>query len=711
MIVNASARKIQLLIGGKDFSSCYADFVGSDSHLDQSGFVIFTGTLTLEPSLGFDESLDDRKNTRFYRGQNLVLNIANTSNELQRHPRGSLRILSAKYDDQQKPEKLTLQVGDLIALLNYRAPTNAEEDPGIEFGGNTTSGEVISRLLQKAGISAISGSLPNTLLNYPINLSGGYLATVGKILYANNRFGWIDKNEVFQVRAASISGGTPNLTINVGTDEIWYRRIEGAETPCPIIKAVGRLCIVRPTKFQEDVTEQYGSAITVDSIYSENLIIVVKRTIIKESYDPDQRILTTRTWTEMPIGLTIPETLIGNEFKLKLIVADQRIEKKYYEQGKEGKLLKIETESYQPRGVAIAEFVAAHPNIITSIYTQILMELAAETYKYDVKDRPSTISYWLKKVDGLILAGTDEDWKRWLFPPTNLVLAQLKEQKWTEINKCNWFYEWSSREPLVQIKPERVKTESGTTQGSNGPTSNKLKLIYADGERKTSTSGQFAPAAPERCPSKYQLEEEDIEQKVIFAIAVGDFIQRERTFTVEYLASENRPALGTGEIALKSSGNTDAHAQLEAIARREGNLLIGRAKGQEIATSVTDSWFDYHPLMPIQAIEPDGTSLSFLADGTSWAGSRTKFLVSTDAIWTGTWKLTPQGQVVSPLYQEKGSFTSGTGLGSQFNGYAWAFETVSAQQQTGIGLAAKWSGAHRLGAGLGLGDWMGRHTD
>lgn len=689
MVVNASARKVQLLIGGKDFSSCFTNFSGSDNHLDQSGLISFTGSITLVKAPEFDESLDDRRNLqRFHRGQAVLINVSDSSGFFRRHPRGCLRILSANYNDETKIQ--TLEVGDLSRLINFQEPIDSTEDIKIELGGNTTASQIIIKLLNKAGIFSISGVMPNARMNYPINFSGSYLGNVGKLLYANNLFGWIDSNETFRLEPANIVGGSTSLTMRIGKDEIWYRRIDGAEIPCQSIKAVGRLTTVRPTVFLNEEAEQYASAATISGEYSEFTTVIVRKTKIRESWDKQQNILTTETWTEEPIGVFIPEKLIGSAPKLQLLISERRIERRRFEQNEEGKLLKIEVESYQPQALAIAEFLEANPNVIVNAYARILMEETNTNYIYDKKDRLERIKSIINQTDGLILTGTDEDWKRWIFSPTNLVNFEIREDGWAEENKDIWTYEFSVRSPLVKVKPERVIVEPGSSRGTRGPRSNKLNLIYSNGERKTSNSGQLAPPAPERRPAEFQMEEEDIEEKVQFAIPNSNFRPRQRTFSVEFLAGEFRPGLRKGEVEIGRSASSFAKNQLQEIARREGNLLIGRSKGQEIASALVDEWFSYHPLMGITVIEPDGTVIGFLADGTSWVLSATRAFVSTDGIWVGSYGINNQ---VVPPFPEIGQIEQGAGLGAEFRGFAWGLNAGSGDAQGGIGIASQWIGA------------------
>ncbi|PHJ69224.1 hypothetical protein VF14_03615 [Nostoc linckia z18] len=689
-MLNISARTTRIYIGEKDFSSCFISFQGSDSHIDQSGLIAFTGSIVLGRSLGFDESLDDRKNSRFFRGQTITIEIQDSQGVFRKHPRGSLRIISSKYDDDSK--KLTIDVGDLISLLNFREPTDSSKTE-IKLGTNTTTGQVIQNLLTAAGISAIGGTLPNTIINYPINLTGSYLANAGKLLYANNLFAWIDKNEVFQVRTANIAASTPAVTIVIGRDEIWYKRLDSAESPCEVVKAVGRCVVVKNAVFRNDTSEQYGAAILVDKNagYSE---ITIKRTTILEEWFPGQKLLKTTTTTKQPIGLVIPKEILPNTSpKLSLITSEIRIDKTYFEQNGEGKLKKKTTSLHQLLAPSILEYAQINKNYIFNIFSLTEAADNSYSYEYDNKDRLTKITTKSSEIAGNLLSGTDEDWSKWLFPPDFLAETEYKVEQWEEATKGIWEYEYFSYQPLIKVKPDLV--ESGTETGTQGPTSNKLDMIYASGDRQTSNSGQLAPAAPEREPPLFTMEEEDIEEKITFTIPGGgsNLRPRERIFSVDCLAGVSKRGLKRGEVEVSFGGGTAANNQLKAIARREGNLLWGRYKGQQIAIALTDAWFDYHPLFNLKTVEKDGTQQAFLADGCSWVVGQSRVLVSCDGVWLGSWQTGATEDYVSSFYNEVDTLNMGMGMGINFIGYAYALSTTTVALQVGIG--------------LGCGSWIG----
>jgi hypothetical protein len=75
MTINLSIRNYALEIAGLNCTDAPTSFSGSDSKIDQSGLLTFTGNLELGRPEGSFESLDDRKNPRWSQGNPITLLI------------------------------------------------------------------------------------------------------------------------------------------------------------------------------------------------------------------------------------------------------------------------------------------------------------------------------------------------------------------------------------------------------------------------------------------------------------------------------------------------------------------------------------------------------------------------------------------------------------------------------------------------------------
>ncbi len=672
-------------------------FEGADSHLDPSGLVVFSGKILLKSDGSFDESLDNSKNpTRFCRGTQVTLDVADSTGTLRRHPRGALRILSPKYDIQKR--ELELGVGDLISLMRFKEPTNSVEfdrylvgqstnadgstdykDPVLDYlaGADRPLGFIVSTLLSRAGISGYAGSLPNVIYNNPLRLDGSYLDSVGKLLYANNSFGWIDGNEIFQIRTADISPGSA-ITLTIGENEIWYKRLDGSEAPVEVVKATGTGYYIYSTAFLDDEDEQYAAASTIDPKAGNQPIVVLKTKKIQK-WDKQSHKLKITTVSEKPVGLVIPKSLqapFGSQFSL--MISEVKIETFFYENKLSCKLKSKTTESYQPRGTYLAEYIQARPNTIADYTSLKLVKLTTENYTYNEKDQLFKLNTTTQEIQMIILNGTDEDWTTgWLLPPEDLVTSELKSEQWKEKSKGIWEYRINTFQSLVRVKSELVTNPDG---GTNKPFTNKLNLIYASGDDKQSNSGQLLPAAAERCPADVRLEEAFLQEKAYFQDPCPTVLrQRERTYQVDYLAGTLVPV---GTTSASTSLLATARQQLRAIAQREGRLLWGRYKGQEIAAPMMDAIFNYCPLYPVQAIEPDGFNYYYLADGTAWHITQ-RIYWGCDGIWVGTGIASGGG--ITQHYSEPIFATSGTGIGSTGRFYTYSLQSLIVSSLGGSG--------------------------
>ncbi|MEH1821532.1 MAG: hypothetical protein V7L31_21035 [Nostoc sp.] len=762
MSANQSARNVRLLIGGTDYTPCLISFQGSDSHLDQSGLITFTGQIVLGKALGFAQSLDDRKNPgAFCRGKPVILDIADTNGSLTRHPRGTLRLLTPKYDVEK--QQLTLEVGDLITLLNFKEPTDPDKADNSK-SGSQIAGDVITKLLSEAGITAFTGSLPSTLYNYPLNLSGSYLQSVGKLLYASNRVGWIDNQERFRISVVNVESTQSLVSLIVGENELWYRRLGGAESPCEKIKAVGTQMVTREIELDsETVTEQYGSPAILDPTYTG--LIVINKVTETQKWEEFEGKFTITSNTEKPWGLIIPR-VFWEKFAtppnlppelFRLFLGESRIEESSYEDADTGGKLKQKITNFNTdKSQYLAEIQEARPDFIVGNFVGLVnTKQVTETYTYNPKEILLNKVTETKELAVIILNGSNENWDDWQTIPEYFVTSEYKYEEWKQIDKYTWEYQ------TYRLLPT-VKAEGGTAieypDDVNQRTKQKLGLTWDSSEKRRSNSGQETPPASERRPTSTRIEENPVTYTAKFQDPCsGNFKQRERTYNVEFLAGITVP-----HEKFFISSDSSANKQLEAIAKREGKLLRSRWQGQEMAGAIPNSLLGaYQPLFGVNVLEFDGTAQNYLADGCSWVVTAQKALWSCDGIWVGQSQsaipvvgaivisestltingaivpgavITPEGNavvgdvtitpdgntiingvtlpadgsVVIPgvttlPYTEIEDLPLGMALGIEFRSYAYLLTTTTSQIQLGLGEGGQWSSGFVLPLGLGIG--------
>nr|WP_290224354.1 hypothetical protein [Trichocoleus desertorum] len=729
MTVNKSARFVRLLVGDEllDYSSACAAVQLSDSQYEPgSGLSTTSGTITLIPVRDLPGSLDDRKNPTTWKiGQKLTLYTTKLDGSFAKHPRAALRILSAEYSDETK--RLTLKVGCLLAALNFKQPTDPKKAE-IEPGKATNRAAIASKLLTEAGITQIAniGVAGGYPINYPIRVSGGYLETVGKLLYAAGCIGWIDKDEKFQVKQVSIKPLTSVVTVTVGANELWYRRLTNPEGPREIVKVNGVSQVARLTKTIKNLfTEKIGNGIVLGEFW-QGATIILLQSYLTEEWDETRKILTTTTISYQPRGLILPNQ--ADPIKAGLILSEKRIEKRYFERTEEGKLLKIVTEVQRPKGAVLGEYYEANdltdsPAIAASFFA----ETTEVVYQYDRKNRTQQITTTKFESMGAILTGTGEDWAGQV-EPTKPYASESQVEAWRLLRHRNWEHTIEIYKPLVKVRSLETLPEDATQQ-------QKLALTRDDQNsiREVSGSGQTTPPAVEHCPAKATFEDRQVSGSARFGQYGGNtFRERERSFSVDYLqgyeADEDDlytyrftfAGAGTDGSGINNGGGDEggggAQAQCQMLAQQEGAILIGKHKGQEIGIALRDELFDnWSPLMAADVLEQDGTVRTYLLDGSNWVLYEREALVNFDGIWVGDRITTTINGSTTPTttlklpYLEVDVCEAGWAIGAQITDYPYSLDAGADVIQAGLGIGAQITETETLvetdlvRAGLGIG--------
>lgn len=673
MTVNQSGRFINITVGGSDFSPALLRYVGSDSKLEQSGFITHSGTLELIPVEGLNESLDDRRNPcRWQVGQPVLIDVQRTDGSFKRHPRGNLQIISAEFNDDER--KLVLKLGCLLSLLNFKHPidiTDLQREEGvpdprkIEIGVMTPRANIVRRLLELAGITAIADfELPNPI-NYPLEIGGSYLETVGKLLYSTGHYGWIDRDGVFRVSQISLQP-ISQFTFVVGQDELWYRRLSNPEGPREVIKTTGVTKLAKPIQPPQDgawhcrpVQEKIGPA----KVIAPNLLgnAMLLRVEVCEKWEGSTLVTQTKTWK--PAGLAIPDYEFS---KATPIIAELRIERKEYEDATEGKLLRHKISIARPAGLVLDEYLKATETVFAGETLPLEAEVEIKSYSYDCRRRIVEITTQKEEAIATILKGINHDWSTFLGTPIKLWPSELFTESWNPINKNEWERVEDLSQSYARAYPEAITEETST--------GTKLTLAFVERKPYRSNSGQETPQGGDRKPGPYTFEDRQVRGEAKFTLPCGPNLsrERERSYQVDFLEGL------TGEVQ-NHCGNDDAsnpQQQLNKIAELEGAILIGRHKGQEIGLPLSDflldSWF---PLMGCSAIEWDGAERVYLLDGVTWGFEPNKAICNFDGVWVGDRKTAQvinqvtgeleEISVVDPPYTSPDVFVAGSAIGIQ----------------------------------------------
>lgn len=634
MSINTSARNYRILIGNEDWTPALSDIPNWQSTgVDSSGLIRTTATLILIETRDNPGSLDDRKNYIFKVGQPVTIDVSNENLTLQRHPAGTLRILSAEYSDETR--SLTLQLGCLITLLSYRQPTDPNKAE-ITPGSFTARNNIVYRLLNAAGITNIN--CPYSIgfpINYPINIGGSYLSTVGSLLYSAGYYARIDRNEAFAIAPVELEQ-TPAITLQIGGDqgdELFYRRLSSPESPREVIevRGVARVASI-PEYPRTSFVEAYGDAQTVDPNTTPGTVLV-RTEEITENWNEFSGLLETTTNIQESLGLVNPDS--ESPFGLLYLVPSSDIfERRTFETSTEGKLLSINKRIFRRGDVLFAEFIKAkaEENItfpgISSFY---LNEEITTNYTY-IKNQVSKIETTKLETRGTVLSGTNEDWTTHASVPSQRVVSETQVETWEKGGVGEWIHSTFGSKSMARLKPELITGETTTAQ--------KLRL-FADPSisvRETSNSGQTVPPAAERRPPKAGFEDRQVCGKARFPQHGGNpYKERERTYSIDYLEGKVQTQADIdNQVNQDDNQEEDCRDfQCEHIALIEGKLLIGRSKGQELGTYLSDALLNsWQPLMRVNVVEPDGTIRAFCIDDSHWSLDVDNCFCNFGLIWT-----------------------------------------------------------------------------
>ncbi|MBW4540685.1 MAG: hypothetical protein KME43_16275 [Myxacorys chilensis ATA2-1-KO14] len=695
-MINLSIRNYQATIAGLDCTPALVSFRGSDSKLDQSGLVIFTGEIVLGRPNGF-ESLDDRRNSRWSRGNPIIVQIADTSGILRPSPRGGrLFILDSGFD--LKTRKLTLQVGDVFALLNFKEGKG--DKSGICLGTSNSRGEIINRLLAAAGCPSLIDSVPGSL-NHPSPrlLEGNYLQQAGAIAAAAGYFLWVDSNG--NVRASSINAqqSAPILSLNAASDSADYSRLEG-DQPSEEVLIRGKVTIVRKTgDVTETQSEEYGPALLAGS--SSAAEIITKRTRTLDQFDRAKKLRTVQSWTAQPEGLVFPIDFVRDVpafGRTALIDSECRIETFQYEvnapltgkageskcsQGNQGRLLEHVTQIYQLFDSVFKEILSTYPKALVQNFPLRTLALTEEThvvYRYeltpavvttpaigggttDEDDDPQDIPELEKLGNGPKITtrtykaiGTviPADFGYKALPANVTQYRSMRSMHEAERQVQTWrertFGEWQSETQVLKVIPVLYPDLTDTLreklikQSLYYDSANLMVLVDASNTVVTSNSGQAQPPAPDTYSPPFTTQDITVSGKGKFpSDATSPFRPRRKELSFEYLSA----VVESGGV---SGGIANAKAEASRLASAWGNIFWGRYKGASITTDLNDGWFAYAPLSRGDVVELDGTA-AYLMDGFAIAMAERRCVISFDGMLLGFVDANNPA-IVAPVYQQ-----------------------------------------------------------
>ncbi|MEO0659798.1 MAG: hypothetical protein AAFY74_20345, partial [Pseudomonadota bacterium] len=636
MAGNAVARPVRILVGGVDFSQSFISYSGARSTADTAGLLSITGNIELRyTDKPPPESLDDRSNTRWCRGQTITLEIMDEAGGWSRFPHGALRILKAEFDGRGQ---LKLGVGDLIAYGSRQEPTDYRV-AGISPPGYTSSTTIANNLLAEMGYGALADGLNNLRINYPIEVGQNYWETIGKLAFSSGCWVWIDRFENIRTARFSTQPQAATLAYTNGRDEIDYERLSGVQRPPDKVIVTGTDKTVTPVDVSSVTTsttygQQYQVGVTGPGA---NGLIVLREETIEESWDPINDRRTNRVTVREPQGFIYPDT---DQSRTRLATAEESTEVKRYEPAGDGdtdsgKLLRTETDRRLPKVLGIAGYednsIGVGGGWTDDPFGLIDAESEDTRWIYDLNTHEPVRRLYLKEQAAASLL-PDEDWNGGAgaidgVAAESFQTAEDTETSWAEIiPEAEWEEQSITRAPAALNS--QIDSDDYTLE-------RKLALTTTTTTRRASNNG-VRPPAPDRRPPDYSVTDQAYKTEVDLPQR-GCTDARPVTLNIPFLPGKTGSTSLSGRRRRVVSVGQNAWPQ--TLGKKFGAMLHGRYQGSEISLPYRDALTGLEPLDCIEVTETlyDGSTVTraFLADGDAYALVPDENRCGIDLIWVG----------------------------------------------------------------------------
>lgn len=650
--INLSIRNYTIDIAGLNCTEPLVSFSGSDSKIDQSGIISFTGKLELGRPEGIFESLDDRKNARWSQGNPITLLLADKAGTLRPPPRcGSLFILESSYSP--KARRLTIQFGDWLALLKGKEPIgNASK---ICLGTSTSKSALIKTLLTAAGVplNAQSIAVPGGIsAPAPRLLEGSYIDQAGQVAASSGYFLYVENGEI---RSRAIDAATAAAVVRLNHGDVVDSERVAGQVPASKLTIKAQCSITTPARDSYSAySEQRGPALIAGIPTGQESAptgeIVLKRTQKSDTFNRGPKTREIISQIAQCLGLLLPddEDFAGST---DLSTGEYRRETHYYETsapltgtagsaacqtGNQGRLLRTVIELYKLRGVVLRDILATYPDDKVGDKTiPLLAEVEETIYQYDLgrNFQSATGDEWAPPVlgDGPqittrkyqpvgALCPNEYAYDSELTDPTRLVEYDRKIDSWVENHYGEWQKTTQQYQSLILASSSTADVLRSTMEDQSKLVDALVALSVSDDQDEFSNGGQTQPAAPTTYPAAFTTTEKTVTGKAKFpANTSSPYRQPEQSLSFEYLNSTSRGA---------AQGDADRLAKLWAP------LLWGRYKAVSYTTDLGDDWFNYVPLSRVDAVEEDDR-FAYLGDGFALAIAGKRCAVSIDGLYLG----------------------------------------------------------------------------
>lgn len=662
MSVNISIRNYAVSIDGLNCTSAIMEFSGSDTKLDQSGLITFSGSMKLGRPVGF-ENLDDRINPRWARGKAVLIDIANEANVLARPIRfGTLFISEALYNrSEEQSGRLTLQVVDLLGLLMNKEGDEGKAPKACVGEGGTSALSAINQLLTLAGVPApllVTDPIPGNI-NAPINGGGGYIQQAGSIAASQGWFLYID-GTTGRVRgkAIDVTQVTPISSFSLSANAANFSRLpDRPPAQKMVVNGTGKIVTAIPQTSVTTVSRTYGYVGELGTGAGLGGEILVRERFNTETTVRNVRTVTVTIYEAL--GSLFPDSFPGEGGR---IPSEEYVEVHTYEDqspvtsggsgcenGNRGRLLSSVVTSRKCFGTVYKGLVAIQRSkgltggltfsdtaltYLTDDYREITryQYTPPETGSGRGLGRGPYITRSKVSQRGAILS---DYFARTSYRPIDSgtygvdVPIETEKQYWFQENNGAWRYERTLRQAqILKSEGDVARSHAAAKKLFDASPTSGAGLVDAETygnlvtiDEQVTTSPNNTPPAPETLPPKYEITERDTSAEYLLPQGSNwDFRDRSQVLSFDYLSGNSVGAVT---------------AQAYALARLWGVIGWGRYRGNMIESNLTDYLHSsYVPSDRVELSEFDFVS-SNLADGFSVGMAGGELLVSLDLMYLG----------------------------------------------------------------------------
>ncbi|MFG6095065.1 hypothetical protein SPB21_07435 [Leptothoe sp. ISB3NOV94-8A] len=574
----ARSRRLRILIGSdqQDWSAHWSVLsIGRSGLSDERdpGKIPVTGTLEIKGNtINPPESIDPAINpVRWNPGVNIYIQARNDANTAWIDTWFSrLKILKTPKRPRTNGN-LVLEVGCKIQWGNQ---SQFEDDrSGIIYGQAEPCNAVATRLIQASGIDGgVSLSTWPYSMDRPVGKrQNSFLEQAADLAYANDwHYLYQDINGSIVDREFTLASGSPIATVTVGQDDIIYEPADGEERPAETTKVAGTGFLLgsieNPSVDIEDVLVNFND-ISPNSV-GDGI---------------GERVITTTSFTS---GATPTKTKRVQVFRAEaLVFQDPDIPSQLIEVSDTNEFETYETGKVDPTTARLTQFIK------TELVKGRTLDPTDEVFNMRQTYR--------KQEDMTYGAGEPMTRYQCLEKQAAIVLDDNALGPWAEVTTEDLDYEWTEyatgkfdrvdkdKQPLISLRsninrefanPEALLTR---VRKFNRNTPNKpFETVFFDAgidEDSTEFEGSAAYIAPGG-PSG---------------------VEKERLFTV-------------------ADGFGFSEEQMEALAIKHRDLIIGRERSYEIGLAITDALLQAPPLAQINVVDVDGSTYEYLSDSLSF---------------------------------------------------------------------------------------------